>query len=113
MLSSQMSAAQLVLVPPNSEVPSGDTILLTCVASGSFPLDIFWNREDSALMNDTRVVIYQETFEESGLMFVRSILQLCSVETADGGTYSCTASNAFSNNTATFDLTVLEGMLYN
>ena len=101
-----------MLVPPNSEVPSGDTILLTCVASGSFPLDIYWSREGSALMNDTRVAIYQETFEESGLMFVMSILQLCSVETADGGTYSCTANNTFLNSTATFDLAVMEGILY-
>ena len=101
--------AQLVLVPPDSEVPSGDTILLTCVASGSLPLEVSWSREGSALMNDTRVVIYQEAFEESGLTFVRSILQLCSAETADSGTYSCTANNGFSNDSATFDLAVMEG----
>ena len=99
---------QIVLHPVNlTEIPDGDTVLLTCVASGDQPLNISWSREGSVLMNDSqRITIYEEEVEEGGTAFIQSILQICSIGTDDAGIYSCNAENEASNDTATFELTV-------
>ena len=100
-------APQIVLVPPNTRVNATDTVLLTCVVYGSLPLGISWSREGSGLMNDPqRITIYKEQFEESGVTFIQSILQICSTQTDDSGIYSCTAENNIGNSTSTFELAV-------
>ena len=38
---------------------------------------------------DGRVTYYTDIFEEKGVSFLRSILELCSVEPSDEGLYSC------------------------
>ena len=92
-----------------TDVPDGDTVLLTCVASGDQPLSISWSREGSVLMNDSqRITIYEEEVTEGGITFVQSILQICSAEINDAGSYSCTADNAAGNDTASFELTISE-----
>ena len=90
---------------------AGETVLFTCVAYGDLPLTISWSREGSVLMNDSqRVAIYEEEFEEGGIVFVQSILQICSTGTGDAGIYSCTAENGIANTTASFEMTVsIEG----
>ena len=92
----------------------GETVLFTCVATGDLPLSISWSREGSVLQNDSqRVAIYEEEFDENGIVFVQSILQICNTGTGDAGIYSCTAENATANITASFELTVsVEGKLY-
>ena len=58
-------------------------------------------------MNDSqRVAIYEEELEEGGIVFVQSILQICSAESDDAGVYSCSAENDVDNVTANFELTV-------
>ena len=58
-------------------------------------------------MNDSqRVAIYEEELEEGGIVFVQSILQICSAESDDAGVYSCIAENDVDNVTANFELTV-------
>ena len=90
-----------------TDVPDGDTVLLTCVAYGDQPLSISWSREGSVLMNDSqRITIYEEEVEEGGITFIQSILQICSTESSDAGVYSCIAANEAGNDTATFELTV-------
>ena len=92
-----------------TDVPSGDTVLLTCVAYGDLPLSISWSRDGSTLMNDSqRITIYEEEVEEGGITFIQSILQICSTEANDAGSYSCTADNAAGNDTASFELTISE-----
>ena len=100
--------AQIVLHPVNpTDVPDGDTVLLTCVAYGGLPLSISWSREGSILMNDSqRITIYEEEVEEGGITFIQSILQICSTEANDAGVYSCIAENEAGNDTATFQVTV-------
>ena len=93
--------------PPLTDVPDGNTVLLTCVAYGDLPLTTSWSREGSVLMNDSqRIIIYEEEFEEGGIVFVQSILQVCSAESDDAGVYNCTAENAVDSVTASFELTV-------
>lgn len=90
-----------------TEVNSGDTVFLTCVVLGEPPLAFRWTREGRDLMNDSRVFIYDETFEEGGSNFVQSILQVCSTEESDSGEYSCVAESEQGNDTATFELDIL------
>ena len=99
---------QIVLHPVNlTDVPDGDTVLLTCVAYGDLPLSISWSREGSVLMNDSqRITIYEAEIEEGGSTFLQSILQICSTEANDAGVYSCNAENEAGNDTASFELTV-------
>ena len=100
-------APQIVLTPPNSEVNATDTVLLTCVAYGALPLNISWSREGSVLMNDSqRITIYEEQFEENGITFTQSILQICSTQIDDSGVYSCSADNRAGNSRSTFELLV-------
>ena len=48
---------------------------------------------------------------EGDLTFVKSILEVCSVEVDDSGIYSCFADNEFGNDTANFEFVVdTEGM---
>ena len=90
-----------------TDVPDGDTVLLTCVAYGDLPLSISWSRDGSTLMNDSqRITIFEEEVEEGGTTFIQSILQICSTEANDAGVYSCIAENEAGNDTATFELTV-------
>ena len=101
--------AQIVLLPVDpTEVPDGDTVLLTCVAYGDLPLSISWSRESSILINDSqRITIYGDEVEEGGITFIQSILQICSTEANDAGVYSCIAENDAGNDTAAFELTVI------
>ena len=100
--------AQIVLHPVDpTDVPDGDTVLLTCVAYGDLPLSISWSRDGSTLMNDSqRITIFEEEVEEGGITFIQSTLQICSTEANDAGVYSCIAENEAGNDTATFELTV-------
>ena len=91
----------------STDVPLGNTVLLTCVAYGDQPLNISWSREGSVLMNDSqRITIYEEEVEEGGITFIQSILQICSTEADDAGVYSCNVDNEAGNDTANFELTV-------
>ena len=42
----------------------------------------------------------------NGMIFVQSILQICSVGETDNGQYSCTAGNAVGNASVDFELSV-------
>ena len=86
-------------------MPYGYNTLLSCVAYGDLPLGISWSREGSILMNDSQwITINEEEFEEGGITFVQSILQICSTKTNDAGIYSCIADIEGSNDTASFEL---------
>ena len=105
---SYLGEAQIVLHPVEpTDVPDGDTVLLTCVATGDLPLSISWSREGSVLMNDSqRITITEREIEEGGTTVIRSILRICSTEANDAGVYSCIAENEADNDTATFELDV-------
>lgn len=101
------STAQLVVSPENASVLVGDTVYFTCVGyGGEVETLITWMKGNMELVEDTRLNISSSLMTEGGLPFVVSILEICSVEVGDAGTYSCTADNGLGNETSYFFLTV-------
>ena len=102
----------MIVVKPHiiEPVAVGDTIFLTCVASGD-PLPSFqWYKGGVPLMNESTSTIYTEEYESNNLTL--SILALCSTAVNDSGTYSCQATNFVGNASFEFEILVLEGILY-
>ena len=96
-----------MIAPEPVEVDVGNTVLFTCVAYGDSTPNIRWDRQDgSTLVNDSRITIYDELVTEGDVTFVKSIVEICSVDVADAGEYSCFTWNELGNDTATFDLSV-------
>ena len=94
-------------LPNDTEVNANDTLLLTCVGYSHPVGTIIWSRGSVDLVNGTRTAIYEEEFEESGLTFVRSILQICSTEPSDAGLYACTVDNGISDASSSFNVAVI------
>ena len=88
---------------------AGNTIISVCVAYGDPNPSITWSRGGTVLSNDSRVTIYEEVVTENGVMFVQSIIEVCSAEAGDAGQYSCFAENSFGNDTTVIELTVNAG----
>ena len=63
-------------------------------------------------MNQNLSSIYSEQIENSGMLFTLSILELCSVEVDDSGTYSCQAVNSAGNDSVEFDVRVQQGIIF-
>ena len=84
----------------------GSSLTLACVAYGDLIPTISWNKGSSQLTNDSEVTIYQEVLNISGLIFAKSILEICALDEDDAGQYSCFAESSTSNDTANFELSV-------
>lgn len=85
----------------------GNTILLTCVATGSDSLSINWTKGDVVLSNDSsRIRIFTNELEVEGVMFLMSVLEICGLEFADSGMYSCLAIAPESIDRDNFTITV-------
>ena len=106
--------ARIVVRPGNlNEVSTGDTVTLSCVGYGDPLPSVFWsNSNNDMLINSSQITIFEDTLSESGMYFVKSILEVCNVETMMSGEYSCTSQNEFSNQTARFQLSVLDDGMY-
>ena len=106
--------ARIVISPGDlSEVSAGDTVTLSCVGYGDPLPSVFWtNSSNELLMNSSQITIFEDTLSESGLRFVKSILEVCNMEPRMSGEYSCTSRNEFSNQTARFQLSVRDQGMY-
>jgi len=106
--------ARIVVRPGNlNEVSTGDTVTLSCIGYGDPLPSVFWsNSNNDMLINSSQITIVEDTLSESGVHFVKSILEVCSVEPVMSGEYSCTSQNEFSNQTARFQLSVLNDGMY-
>ena len=107
-------APEIVISPSNVTDPftEGDTVTFACSASGRPYPTIQWYKDGVMLTNDSQLTsIYNEEFENSGLLFTSSILELCGVGEDDSGTYSCVASNLAGNDTMEFEVQVQPRML--
>ena len=107
----------IVIAPSNTDVLLGNTVLLTCVVAFlNTPPELSWHRNDTGeLYNTSDISIYTSTIEEGGVMFLRSILELCGVELSDEGLYFCQAAfdmNPDRTSRAYFYVDVFEGMTY-
>ena len=108
--------ATVVIKPNDTTLDEGSTMLAVCVGTGFPQPSISWTFNDDLLQNgssSSRVLIYEELTEENGVTFVRSILEVCSVNVFDSGLYQCTVANRLVNATSNFTLTVnfVEGKL--
>ena len=102
------------MVRPNNitDVHSGDTITVGCVAYGDPLPHLSWRKDGVELANGSQIQIYEERVTESGITFIKSILEICSASEADIGQYSCTANNTLGFETTEFELQVnTEGKL--
>ena len=98
---------RIVISPESTSVDEGNTVILTCVGYGVPYAAISWEREGVGLTNDSRITIYEEPLTEGGVTFTKSILEICSAQVSDTGSYSCIADNGVSNDTVLFDVTIL------
>ena len=99
--------ARIVIHPLQvTSVDAGSSLTLACVAYGDPVPTISWNKGSSELTNSSVITIYQDVLEIRGVAFMRSILEICSVDGDDAGQYSCFSENSVSNDTANFELSV-------
>ena len=55
----------------------------------------------------SHISVYDELVNKQGLILTQSILEICSFEISDNGTYECIADNGVSNDSITFTVSVL------
>lgn len=67
----------------------------------------WWDSNNQQLVNrsDGSVSIFTDSFTRNGLVFLRSILQICNFTTSDTGMHSCRAMNSNGQGSATWNLT--------
>lgn len=97
--------------PQDTQANVGSSLLLPCVAYSTTGegLKIAWKKGNKPLVNVTdRLIVHEQTvMNKSGLIFVKSVLEICAINPADIGNYSCTASeNGGGSDNATFELTI-------
>ena len=97
----------IILSPEDTNVRNeNDTLLVVCVGVGYPQLSIYWSRNGDPIENSSRVNIYAERGTLAGLLYLQSILELCSVSIMDRGLYECTATNGLVNSSSNFTVTV-------
>ena len=108
LLSMYIEPAQVVLAPGSTTVTYGNTLMVTCLGYGSPPPTITWRKGGRLLTNesDSQTNVYNSFLAESGVTLSRSVLEICSVNLADEGEYSCSAVNSFGNDSVSFELFV-------
>ena len=65
------------------------------------------DRNNNQLVNrsDGSVSVFTDSFNQNGLLFLRSILQICNFTTSDTGMHSCRAMNSNGQGSANWNLT--------
>ena len=108
---SLISAESVVLVEKpsaNVEVDAESTVYYVCVGyDETDPPSITWKFGETLFTNrsSTLVSIYTNPVVLNNLTFTQSILELCSVQVRDNGSYSCSASGS-TNASYSFELKV-------
>ena len=110
-LLSRISAVVSIIVisPLDYMIDESMTMIAACVGTGFPQPNISWYLDGSPLENSSRFIIYEEVMEVSGITFIQSFLEVCSVRADDHGTYSCVASNFASNDSVQFKVQVRLG----
>ena len=106
----------MLVAPESSIAVAGSTLLLPCVAysysddESAIPLSTpTWKKGDTLLQNDSRVIVHEAVhMTRGGLTLIKSVLELCSVDLEDSGTYSCIVSTGEEEqDTSTFQIVIL------
>ena len=113
---------QILQSPEDLIVAAGNLLGVACIAFGDPLPSISWSKDGAALENNTQITIlenlvatidpeiitYERRVNKSGVMFVRSVMQIHHVRLIDRGQYSCSAHNGFTNaSSSSFLVTVI------
>ena len=88
---------ELVVLSNDTSLDEGETALLACVGYGLPDVEISWSFNGEIVMNSSLVTIYEEETVQGERVFLQSFLQLCSLEPADAGAYTCVVSNGLTS----------------
>lgn len=88
---------ELVAISNHTSLTEGETALLACVGFGLPSAQVTWLYQGQLLENSSLVSVFEEDVVQDGRVFRQSILQLCSVEMSDSGSYVCVVSNGLSS----------------
>ena len=89
--------SQIVVLSNDTSLTAGETTILVCVGDGDGNQQISWSFNGEAVMNSSLVTIYEEETVQGERVFLQSFLQLCSLEPADAGAYTCVVSNGLTS----------------
>ena len=95
-----------MISPVDYMIDESATMVAVCVGTGFPQPSISWSLDGAPLENSSRVTFYEEVIEESGITFVQSFLEVCSVDSMDAGLYQCTVANRLVNASSNFTLTI-------
>ena len=100
--------AEIVIRPNSStEIPGCETFVASCTAIFVSEEDIMFTRNGVRLTNDMFTTINVTQIVSDNNTFTVATLQICSVTQNINGMYECVVSNAFSNDSATFNVSVI------
>ena len=94
------------MISNDTALRTGKTALLVCVGFGEPDVEISWSFNGAPVVNTSLVTIYEEDDVQGERIFKQSFLQICSLVQADAGGYTCIASDGFTTDNATTQLTV-------
>ena len=94
------------MISNDTTLRTGDTALLACVGFGEPEVEISWSFNGAPVVNTSLITIYEEDIVQGERIFKQSFLQICSLAEADAGGYTCIASDGFTTDNATTQLTV-------
>ena len=96
----------MVAISNDTSLLEGETALLACVGYSEDDVEVTWTRNGATVVNSSLISTYQEETVQGGRVFKQSFLQLCSVEVADSGAYTCVISNGQTSANSSVQLTV-------
>ena len=99
-------ASEVVVISNSTTLRTGETALLACVSFGEADVEISWSFNGASVVNTSLITIYEEGVVQGEMIFKQSFLQICSLAKADAGGYTCIASDGFTTDNATTQLTV-------
>lgn len=83
---------------------AGSTVILSCAGFGVPIPSVTWSMGSTELSNSSQIAIYTQVVTEVGVDFVHSILEICNVDEATSGEYSCTVGNVFGDTSFSFGI---------
>ena len=98
-----------MIVPVNkSIVDSGKTAYFVCVGLSEIEhTDILWRYNGNVLTNDSTLIgLHTTKVAHDDRLYTSSILELCGLDLARTGTYSCTAGYSRQGNSSSFTLLI-------
>ena len=113
----QAEPPQLVISPSNHSLRYQDPLRVTCVASsgsqvsyGSDPTTIVWLDANGQMIlpEDGQVTITERTGVAEGVVFIESVLDICSTSFGHYGQLSCNARRVVGEDTATFTVIAID-----